>query len=666
LNRSKSIDAKDPELEADTECVRAGRLAIAICAFFLAAFAVLAWSAVSGKSPTVDEPVHALAGWLQLWQRDDRLVCDHPPLWSTVAALATGPHSIRADMNQFNRIDFPIDVGGEDAWVARTLFQTRGNNATLFLARFRAMMLAAAVLMGVLLALFVWRAARAGGAKPSAAAAAAVFSTGLLALDPNFLAHSPLVKDDVVSALALLALTASTWAAGRALTGRRVLLLGICSGAAITVKLNAPLMIGSSAVLLLLRALSPWRWKIGLGPWADFCVSRARRVAAAAMALVIMSAMTIGIIWLSYGLRFAPSPEVGGLVDIQGVMRACVGQQWQSMHQHETIPRRATLADLAATPRPLLVRLADWANEWHVLPQAFITGMLFTFQITQSRPSFLLGQFGITGTWWYFPFVMGVKTPVATLATFVAAPFAAGVVAWRRRKTSLAADPAALPTARWTALCLSVPAVIYIGAAMAAHVNLGIRHILPVYPLLFAAVGLAAARLWDWRRVAALAGGLILLSVLAAESCWAYPNYIPFFNLLAGGSSGGIRLLSDSNLDWGQDLPLLASWQRSNPHTKLYLAYFGSADPAYYGISYTNLQSDDSDTSPAQRITEPGVIAISVTILQGTYSPKLGGRPPWSILWSLKPFDVLGGSIYLFHVPATQADRLPPGQSLID
>jgi hypothetical protein len=282
------------------------------------------------------------------------------------------------------------------------------------------------------------------------------------------------------------------------------------------------------------------------------------------------------------------------------------------------------------------------------------------------RPTFLCGKFSGVGTWWYFPFAMAVKTPVATLIAFAGAAILGAIWLFRRKNNPRRSDPAAPPMEIWTALCLVVPVLICLGAAMASNLNLGVRHVLPIYPLLFAAVGLVMAKLWGWRPAPALAAGLLVMIALAVESCSAYPNYIPFFNVLAGGSRGGLRLLSDSNLDWGQDLPLLAAWQRNHPDTKLYLAYFGTVDPAYYGIRYTNVRDGYLGGPPMQPITGPGVLAISATSLQGTYWDRIADRPYWSRLWTVKPFDVLGGSIYLFHIPATPADRLPPGQSLID
>ena len=81
----------------------------------------------------------------------------------------------------------------------------------------------------------------------------------------------------------------------------------------------------------------------------------------------------------------------------------------------------------------------------------------------------------------------------------------------------------------------------------------------------------------------------LLLLGLAIENAAAYPDYIPFFNVAAGGEQGRARLLSDSNIDWGQDLPAFAQWQWKNPGIPILMYYFGGGDPKYYGIHYYSL-----------------------------------------------------------------------------
>lgn len=94
------------------------------------------------------------------------------------------------------------------------------------------------------------------------------------------------------------------------------------------------------------------------------------------------------------------------------------------------------------------------------------------------------------------------------------------------------------------------------------------------------------------------------------ETLAGYPDYLAFFNLPSGGSRGGLSLLGDSNLDWGQDLPALADWQRQHPEPTLYLSYSGTADPAAYGIRYINLPGGYPYGPPPQSPRQPGVIAI--------------------------------------------------------
>jgi hypothetical protein len=164
--------------------------------------------------------------------------------------------------------------------------------------------------------------------------------------------------------------------------------------------------------------------------------------------------------------------------------------------------------------------------------------------------------------------------------------------------------------------------------------------------------------------VAALArgvGGAVLL-VLVVEASLAFPNYIAYFNPLAGDARGRLHWLGDSNLDWGQDLKRLAAWQRDHPEVDLHLAYYGQADPAYYGIRYANLpggvappETNASGTAPASpaATSSPArrtVFAVSATILQGIYSEQQ--RRFYEPLRMREPREVIGGSIYLFDVPS--------------
>jgi hypothetical protein len=188
---------------------------------------------------------------------------------------------------------------------------------------------------------------------------------------------------------------------------------------------------------------------------------------------------------------------------------------------------------------------------------------------------------------------------------------------------------------------------MYMDMAMTMHYDVGLRHVFPIYSFLFIILGVGAANTWQRRPRITAAVALLLVSGLALETCAAYPDFIPFFNLPAGGWRGGLHLLSDSNLDWGQDLPLMADWQRRHPDRLIFLLYFGTADPSHYGIPYYKDSIESIYPNARLAASKNRILAISATVLQGTYlAPNQQNR--MELLRRRHPLAVLGGSIYLF------------------
>ena len=181
----------------------------------------------------------------------------------------------------------------------------------------------------------------------------------------------------------------------------------------------------------------------------------------------------------------------------------------------------------------------------------------------------------------------------------------------------------------------SFPA-LYMAMAIFARFNLGERHVLPMYPfaILFAAGGLGMGR--GKRAVAAL---LILLAALNAADALRYaPGYLSYFTPFVRPSES-FRLLTDSNLDWGQGLLAFRDYQRDHPGERISLSYFGSVDPQAYGI-----QSDFFDGH--KRVS--GTVVVSATNLSGQYLAE-----PERYRWLLerKPVKILDHSLYVFQVP---------------
>jgi hypothetical protein len=132
----------------------------------------------------------------------------------------------------------------------------------------------------------------------------------------------------------------------------------------------------------------------------------------------------------------------------------------------------------------------------------------------------------------------------------------------------------------------------------------------------------------------------------AMETVRIYPNHLSYFSAAAGGPLNGPNLLDDSNIDWGQDLPALAEWQRQHPEADVVrLAYFGTAVPEAYGVHATMLEDIRALVDPA-----PGTYAISVHLL--VRLKRLASRGDARLDWlsRYRPVGRAGYSIYIYRV----------------
>ena len=597
--------------------------AVAVIAALLLAYAGVAWVSVAGESPTFDEPYHAVSAWVQWNRHDFRLDNEDPPLWQYWASLPNGPAALSADFGDGRWRTMGSAVGGQWGWAVDTLYRTPGNDAARFIGRCRAMMLVVAVALGVAIAAWAWRLA---------GPVAAVVATGLFAVDPNLIAHGPLMKNDVAASLAWLGVAYALWDVGRRVTVGSAVRLAVLATVPLTVKFSGLLVVALVPAVLLVRVLLPDPWPV-LTRSAD---TRRRRLATAAGLGLLTAAVAVVGVWAVYGFRFRSGPDATDRLDFDQLAARSVD------HERQLHPARATPG--------LTVRAAVFAHDHRLLPEAFLTGFLFTYAESQLRPSYLLGEVSLTGWWYYFPFAMAVKTPVATLA---AAGLLATVVVRRRWGTG---------ARRWAAAAVAAPVVVYMASAVSTNLNIGLRHVLPVYPLVFVAIGWATAAAWRRRPRGTRAVVIGLAVALGVETAVAFPQYISFFNVpSAAKGRGGYDLLGDSNLDWGQSLPALARWQRRHGDEPLYLSYFGLADPAAFGVRFVPLPSGFGVGGPVRPrfpdLSRPCWIAFSVSNLQlaatqpealGGYYQRFAVRPPTA---------VVGGSIYLFHYSPVDGRR---------
>ncbi len=571
----------------------------------LAAFYAVLLAGVRDKSLTVDEPGHATAGHIY-WQlgdyRFDPENGNLPKRWFALPLL--GGEFRTPDQNG------PAWTSGELRAVADEWLHRSGNDPLAMAQRGRAM----AGLLAVALGAGVWLWSRRlfgplGG----------MISLLLFILNPAVLANGALMTSDIACALFMLTSLAACWAVLEAASPLRVALSALAFGALCVTKMSAVVLVPVALALALIRVLRPRPLVCG---WNGTANTRSQRATVLTAVAAIHAIVAAGVIWTAFGFRFSAfAPALGAPAQFQlpwervlrqpppaalldrleldpaarqradavFVARRAPAAEWshasraalEEVRRHVLTPAQGrTLEALhAAPPSALPARLAAFALRHRLLPEAYLYGYAYVWSLSGQHPGFFNGETRVGGWRWFFPYVFLVKTPLALLALLAVAITAWWIATSRGRLVALL-DHAGLP--------LMVFSVVYWAVAIGSDLNIGHRHLLPVYPPLFILGGAACRRL-PWPAAPVWFGRTLtpaLLAILAIETvCW-FPHYLAYFNGFVLPSQAH-RHLVDSSLDWGQDLPAVARFLQRlpKPTPPTYLAYFGQAEPRTYGIA---------------------------------------------------------------------------------
>jgi 4-amino-4-deoxy-L-arabinose transferase-like glycosyltransferase len=417
--------------------------------------------------------------------------------------------------------------------------------------------------------------------------AAGLAALALAAFHPSLLAHGHLLTTDVPGALTMVVASWTFWRWSRAPGLFWSLAVALALGVAVSTRLTGWLLLPMFAILELTR-------------WVR---SREARVRPLLVLAACSAAVIPAVIWAAYGFHYAPWP---------GESVAQVPGPW-----------------LGRTGRVIAALQAARA-----LPEAYLEGARFVAEHNAiGHPTYLLGRTSTTGWPHYYLVAFLVKNTPGFLIALVTA----AALARRARERNL--DPVEL---HW-----AVPAVVTFVAASAGRIQIGERYILPVYPYLILLLGSAAPLLFGRRPARALAAVVLLLhagpAILSARA-----GHLTYFNLLAGGTRHAHRVLLDSNLDWGQDLPRLASWLERNGVERVQLGYHGSDDPDRFGIVHEDLPGFHMHPHrPAARPFE-GTVAVSPNVLLGIFYPP--GQNPYQHLLDRSPDD-RAGVFFIYRLP---------------
>jgi 4-amino-4-deoxy-L-arabinose transferase-like glycosyltransferase len=531
---------------------------------------------------TWDEPEHMAAGIELLDRGHYEYDTEHPPLARLL--LAIGPYLAGA-----RSFGTPPPDGTQEG---RDILYSDGHyERYLTLAR------AGALPFLVLLLLATWLWAR----RLFDSQGAALLAVILLASVPPILGHAGLATLDVAAAATtLLALySLENWL--RSGRWEEAILFGLTSGIAIATKFSAvPFIALSLFALGAIQGLNSWRVTRGTHehhPWRVLRVRVDGAILAGLAALVPLLAV------------YAPRAT-----DVSGVE---VRFDWAVNY----LLSREGFAHTVGTWLPHL---------W--LPRELkdlVNGIIAVKAHNDAgHRSYLLGQVSPDGWWYFYLVALAVKTPLPLLA---AGPVGLGWLAragWRERNG-------------WALAPLVLVLAILAFASLFSRINIGIRHVLILYP--FLALGGAYVGWRSWRALMRLraprlqlAGriGLCVILLWQLSTLWrAYPDYLPYFNETVREPRA---VLVDSDLDWGQDLKRLEIRAAALGIPKLHLAYLGTADLAREPLPPFEI------LKPRQAVT--GWVAISA--LARTRTPN-----NYAWLNAFRPLERVGHTIDLYYIP---------------
>ena len=428
---------------------------------------------------------------------------------------------------------------------------------------------------------------------------AALFALTLLVFDPNVMAHSALVTTDMGVSLFFLASIYAFYRYVARPSLVRLVVAGLITGLLAATKHSGILFLPMIVPALVFEIARAGRGK------------RMRQALHLCGALAAIVVIATAVLWAFYGFRYAARPG-----DLS--LNPSFASYTQNLSRFDSAGLRG------------IARL-------HLLPESYLMGLADVKHMAESYPTYIFGTVHAHGVWYYFPSVILIKTTLGLLLLNALAIWAALTGQLGRARETV-----------W----LLAPGAVYLLIAMASGIDIGARHILPLYAMaaIFAGAGAAAlsARSHRWAWIVS-----ILLGAHIASSLLTYPNEMAYANEAWGGAKNSHNLLSDASVDWAQQLFQVKAWQDRHPNEECWFAYFArpEIDPAVYGIHCHALPTIDTFWLGGWEITPPvihGTVIISAGDLSGCEWPS-GRVNPYRDFLPLKPDEVIDDSVFVYR-----------------
>lgn len=434
---------------------------------------------------------------------------------------------------------------------------------------------------------------------------AALFALLLFGFDPNFLAHSAYVTTDIGASLTMLLAVYALYRYVKAPSAIRMIALGFAVGLAMTAKFTGVFIV---PILCLVAALDYLRSK-----HADRSAGSAsphQTATAIAVALVI----GVGCVWAIYHFRYAARPPNLALNPTSE----------EHLHSLES---------------PLSQVLMTTVARFHLLPEAYIYGLADTKISASDIPSYFFGRTYHGASHWYFPAAFVIKSTVPFLILLGLSIIVFFRGEWKMRRETI---------------FLTVPPIFFFLLSSSSDLGIGYRHLFPMFPMLYIWIAGCADYVVTKRPKYAYAFGALLLWQIITTIA-ARPGLLAYSNELWGGPSKTHLYLSDSNVDWAQQLKEVRSYLETHSSQPCYFAYSGQGPVDFrdYGIHchvlptraafWTGLDTmrfgDDANVSGTLLLSEGEVDGIDIP----------GKQNPYAQFISMQPHAVIDRGVYVYN-----------------
>ncbi|MBU1292226.1 glycosyltransferase family 39 protein [Patescibacteria group bacterium] len=596
----------------------------------------LAFFSVLGDANTMDELAHTGAGYSYIVKQDMRLNPEHPPLLKDLAGLSVWLSS-KITKTQIN---FPDQI---EAWqkekngqwdFGRQFLFHNGNDADKIILWARLPMILIMILLGFYV--FKWARERYGNK-------AGLIALFLYSLSPTLLAHGRLVTTDVGAAACFFIATYYLIKWLQDSTKKNLIIAGIIFGLALLTKFSLALLIPYFGVITILWMIINRKWKPLFG-------------------LILIGIIAMILVYPVY------------LFNI-----------WN-------LPMEKQVSDanyyLGTYGNRLLADPTLWMNTNTILRPygQFFTGLLMVIQrASGGNTAYFMGEISNVAWPLYFPIVFLIKVPLALFVLILISLFS---MSFPRKRESSSGFPIKLGMTEkiritikkyFTEIALLIFLAIYWYTSVTSNLNIGVRHVLPIFPILYILISgqiskwlclppgpflekvkLTPKKLFVSVKMTTKAYFILCFKylILAILLFWyafgviqIYPHFITYFNESIGGPTQGYKYVTDSNLDWGQDLKRLAQFVEDNKIQTIYVDYFGGDDLKYRLDDKFQFWWGKRDPS---ELPANSWIAISASFIQSgrgiTTKGFIEKADYYNWLDQYEPITIIGNSIFVYYI----------------